>query len=1549
VQPAAAADSAIYQFGGGDAGAVFDTLEQAEAAVRASGSDAEFATAALSFPIFHQIGGEDSPEWHFNLQLDYRPYGGLGSSPPAIPSGSSTSGGGTPSFKRIFNGGGGGGPPPQVPNCGPGGPDGGSGEGDPCIAASGNQSLSEYDFTYGAISFSRYYNSLRMLRPYAAINPNWSHSFAQRVLTTTLVPGHGTAAGPEAPFIVVQDAQTHAEFYRKVTAGTATVPGVFRSTVQRGRVMTVRTVSPEVYEFVIHHPDGRREYYDNAGTVTRIHYPEDKHRSLVFTSTVQPSTLLPLISKVTDGDGMGRSIKFLYGLLPDDPYWHLIDIQGVRQDWNPPYEGLLHLAYDVEHGYHQQNLLSVQRQGPLASTTGGKIRQYRYGESTSVALPLHLTSIIDENDQNYATFTYDYHGRALSSVIGGIAQTTEVDYAPNTGDQQVSATRALGGQVTYGFQPNMAAGGTPADRTFRKPTTLTYAATDAGPAYSENWVYGYQDSACSTADERLCRYVDQHGVVTEYQYDALFERVRIEGKGTTEARRIETDYAPNVYRPSERRVYAGEVHSAANLKARTAYVYDSASAAITARCEYDVADSVAMSYACSATTVPPAVTQGVRRSVYTYCVGPSTAPGDVGCPAAGWLSSVTDPEGGVTSRLYYTWTREDACNSDAFIGPCRYRGDLARVTNPLGHVTDYLRYDWAGHLYAVKEDNDARRRTFIHTPEGWLKEQTIGGYGVPGPGAKTTFTHDDVGNVTGITDPDGVSITYEYDSAYRLTDIVDELGNRMHFVLDSAGNRVGESTYDPTNTLKRTLSRQYDELGRLSSITDALSQATTTAYDGENRAFSTHDPLGREARMNYDGLGRLRSAIQNYSLSAPSGSVNVTTTYAHDVRDNLVQVIDPEQLATTYTYDGLGNLRSLHSPDTGTTLSEYDRSGNRIETTDARNVTATYGYDDLSRLIGIDYPTAGLDVTFHYDQPLAVTGCPFTPLPPSTGRLTQMLDSTGTTTYCHDARGNVVSKKQVTGALTFNVAYGYTLAGRSSTVTYPNGAILTQGYDTAGRVTSLTYKANATATPQTVVSGVSWYPFGPSRQITYGDGHTLARVYDQNYAIDSITSSLATGLKADYGIDAVGNVGTITGRVNNEPISEDGVKYDALNRVGLYTSKWTGVPEVTTYDSYGYTGTGDRVLYEHWASNATRPQTVAYTYQPGSHRLGNVSSGTNAGNRSYNNAGATTSIGAKIFTYDDRNRLVKAKPLGQDFTVYKINGKGERVQKLDLAAGVVSFVYDESGKLLGEYNGSGVAIQEYVYLGDMLVATLKGGVIRYVETDHLGTPRVVIDPVRHVAVWTWSPFGDPFGVDEADTDPDGDGQMYSLPLRFPGQYYDVETGLHYNNFRDYDTSTGRYIESDPVGLIGGASTYTYALASPLRFRDAMGLFVCWTTEDCACLKDPANCPKPLPAPKPTPPKPIPDVPVPPAFPDPEEPDSNCGRKCPECVPPAGTICWQLNIGHDHKGVGDPHYHTYRMNQDRNCNCNWNKRRAKQHTFSTAPGGMLPCSSYPSFY
>jgi RHS repeat-associated protein len=176
---------------------------------------------------------------------------------------------------------------------------------------------------------------------------------------------------------------------------------------------------------------------------------------------------------------------------------------------------------------------------------------------------------------------------------------------------------------------------------------------------------------------------------------------------------------------------------------------------------------------------------------------------------------------------------------------------------------------------------------------------------------------------------------------------------------------------------------------------------------------------------------------------------------------------------------------------------------------------------------------------------------------------------------------------------------------------------------------------------------------------------------------------------------------------------------------------------------------------------------------------------------------------------------------------YRYNALGQRVAKIHpTPTSTVFFVYDEVGKIMGEYKPDGTMIREYLWLGDTLVAMRAGYAghkFQYVLTDHLNTPRAVVLPSSNAIIWRWDLTPTAFGEHVAVADPDADGTNYLFYLRYPGQYFDGETGLHYNYFRDYDPGTGRYAQSDPIGLAAGMSTFSYVSSSPFGATDPLGL------------------------------------------------------------------------------------------------------------------------------
>jgi len=190
-----------------------------------------------------------------------------------------------------------------------------------------------------------------------------------------------------------------------------------------------------------------------------------------------------------------------------------------------------------------------------------------------------------------------------------------------------------------------------------------------------------------------------------------------------------------------------------------------------------------------------------------------------------------------------------------------------------------------------------------------------------------------------------------------------------------------------------------------------------------------------------------------------------------------------------------------------------------------------------------------------------------------------------------------------------------------------------------------------------------------------------------------------------------------------------------------------------------------------------------------------------------------------------QRRLHRNVPLQRPRPTLRISGG---------TSGTVLYTYDEAGHLLGEYDASGALIEETVWLGDTPVATLRpnGGAVSiyYVHSDSLNTPRQVTRPSDNTVMWTWS--SDPFGTDAANPNPSGAGP-FAFNLRFPGQIFDGEAGLHQNGFRDYDPAIGRYPTADPSGLAGGLNPYRYSAGNPISNFDPLGLFCNsgggWTT------------------------------------------------------------------------------------------------------------------------
>jgi RHS repeat-associated protein len=268
--------------------------------------------------------------------------------------------------------------------------------------------------------------------------------------------------------------------------------------------------------------------------------------------------------------------------------------------------------------------------------------------------------------------------------------------------------------------------------------------------------------------------------------------------------------------------------------------------------------------------------------------------------------------------------------------------------------------------------------------------------------------------------------------------------------------------------------------------------------------------------------------------------------------------------------------------------------------------------------------------------------------------------------------------------------------------------------------------------------------------------------------------------------------------------------YDNLDRL-------TSAVMPTTSHSFAYDFNGNRT------SKIVGASTQTYAYPATSNKLSSITGG---GTQTFTHDadGAVTGDGSNTFTYDTRGRMIGATTTSGAVT-YQLNALGQRYAK-PLSGATTVYLYDQSGKLIAETADAGQTYTQYVWLADTPVAVIKPTIpdptLYFIHTDNLDTPRLIANQSQQ-AVWRWD-NDDPFGANVPNQNPSGLG-TFTFNLRFPGQYFDSETNNHYNYYRDYSPEIGRYIESDPIGLLAGINTYAYVLNNPLSFIDPLGLAV----------------------------------------------------------------------------------------------------------------------------
>ena len=1249
------------------------------------------------------------------------------------------------------------------------GDSGGSNGSNPIHTASGNKTQHEVDFVgagHFPLRFERTYNSNRTgTNDSVPLGVGWSHLYLRRIVAFPI-----TSGGAILRAVLYRPDGSVLKFNRSGSTWSADADVTEKLAWQDS--------SGIVLGWTVTTPNDELEQYDAEGRLLSI----------------------------TTRDGFIQTLSYIDGTgLPRD------HVQSVRD----PEGRLLIFGYTAgqltsvtdgnsqvfTYGYTAGKLTSASY--PDESGTP-KTRTYLYNESGQTGganLPYALTGIQDENLQRFASWGYTAAGRANLSVhgpfSGGTIDRTNFVFNANG---TTTVTDALGQARIYGFTVNfgvarLASLDQPCDYCGVPPQARTYDA-NAFPNLSTDF-RGFQ------TDEDF----NSRGLQTQ----------RIEAVGQPETRTVGTTWDTAFRVPL----------TIVELGRTTTLTLNSRGQVLT------------KTFTDTRSPPPPGGLEAPRVWTYTYCNAVNLTPPDPigvgedlakGCPLVGLIRRVDGPRTDIADRTTHEYRlADDVANPKTF-----RKGDLWKTTNALGHVREMVSRDGMGRLLRMSDSNAVLTDLSYH-PRGWVASRTVLGNADGSPSANDAATllgYDEVGNLTRLTQADGVFLDYRYDNAHRLDKITDNLGNSIEYTLEALGNRTFEKTFDVANptTPKRLIARTYTMLSRLDKEfpvdPQALGRFYLSGYDGNGNRTDETDPLGVKTRWSYDGLNRLKTTVGDFTGTAPS-TANSTIATVYDARDNQTSITDPSLLVTTYIFDGQNNLDTLGSPDTGGTTFTQDAAGNRLTRADARGITATFTYDALNRMVAISYPTTSQNTAYFYDTPNASTGCANSfPI----GRLTRMTDASGSTTWCYDQRGNVTQKVQMATGFRFATGYGYNLADRLMSITYPSGAQLTYTRDADGRIQTLTVTpAGGVATA--VLTNVAYLPFGSPTVTSFANaGQSQTRAFDQNYWLTDVTGNALT---LHFRRDVMGNIDRIGNTVGATPPTEQ-YPYDALYRLGQ-VQDGSGAP----IESYTYNLTGDRT------TKSLPPAAVqTYAYTPGTHHLESV-----GGNlRTLDAAGNTTLVTGSAtmeFIYDDRNRMTQVKRNSTTVATYAYNGKGERVHKSVTFPSTFTkwSTYNEGGQLLGDYTAG--AAREYLWVDDMPIAILdtSGFVLStverlfangfedqapvstnlsYIHTDQLNTPRAVTTTAG-TTIWRWSWSTNPFGEAAAIEDPDGNSQLFVMNLRFPGQQYDAETGTHYNYFRDYEPGTGRYLESDPIGMRAGPSTYAYVMQRPSFYSDPSGL------------------------------------------------------------------------------------------------------------------------------
>lgn len=642
------------------------------------------------------------------------------------------------------------------------------------------------------------------------------------------------------------------------------------------------------------------------------------------------------------------------------------------------------------------------------------------------------------------------------------------------------------------------------------------------------------------------------------------------------------------------------------------------------------------------------------------------------------------------------------------------------------------------------------------------------------------FQYNALDQLVLVTDEAGHNIEYRYAPNGRLTHIIDGVGNETRYEYDDTAQIEAGDFYYPHRIVFPTFQRllRFDNRQRLFLDTALINDGQEGlvyryAFDGAGNVISETDPEGKTQFFDFTALDEpwrftnvlgdtvetlINDAGDVYSLKDENGNL---TSFIYDANDRLIQLTKPGGQITSFAYDAQDNL---------------------TEVIDANGRRQSHGYDDAGRQIHSRF----------YDS--AVATIPVMEFIYSWNARDDLIGWSAngvSSTLSYDTLGRFTGETLNYGPFSLSYSYTYYANGLKATFTGPDSITYTFVYDNADRLTGVQVPGEGIIS----VNEFQWrapsritLPGGTQQQYTFTDLLEL-----QTLKVQDPAANIISQLQLQY--DQMRNV-----QLKDTDQGNYTYAYDDLDRLQQAAHTSRGTENFVFDPAHNRTTASADWLYNGNNQLSSRPG-VSYEHDANGNQTRKVEGSSDT-----------------RYLYDHLDRLVRVEDAqGIAIAEYGYDPFDRRLWK-QVGAARTFYLYSDEG-LVGEYDASGNQLKSYLFHPDGQWTThpilLKDATqYAYYHNDQIGTPHSL---TNRSGALVWNAVYDAFGKATV-----GASATLENNLRFPGQYLDAETGLHYNFRRYYDPDTGRYLTPDPIGYEGGINLYSYVQGNPITRIDPTG-------------------------------------------------------------------------------------------------------------------------------